>query len=147
MEFRSNISRVDVIKKGSFGGTYFRDIYSGVNNRWYFDSWKEFEELESIDERYCSSDFYDVQLNCYDVEVGTSLRFWEKKSWDNEIDRYGWFQLCFRYWKGRRSEDDQRQINRWKRIISRFVGILKKLIYKGSDSPKNRQALYIGVMN
>ena len=28
MEFRPNISPVDVIKKGAFGGTYFRDIYS-----------------------------------------------------------------------------------------------------------------------
>ena len=43
MEFRPNISPVDVIKKGAFGGTYFRDIYSGANNRWYFDSWKEFK--------------------------------------------------------------------------------------------------------
>ena len=33
MEFRSNISPVDVIKKGAFGGTYFRDIYSRVNNK------------------------------------------------------------------------------------------------------------------
>ena len=40
MEFRSNISPIDVIKKGAFGGTYFRDIYSNVNNRWYKNSWK-----------------------------------------------------------------------------------------------------------
>ena len=33
MEFRSNISPIDVIKKGAFGGTYFRDIYSNVINK------------------------------------------------------------------------------------------------------------------
>ena len=75
MEFRSSISPANVIKKGAFGGNYFRDIYSGVNNRWYFDSWKEFKELESIDKKYYSSDFYDVILNFYGVECGISLRF------------------------------------------------------------------------
>ena len=48
MEFHPNISPIDVIKKGAFGGTYFRDIYSNVNNKWYNNSWKEFKELESI---------------------------------------------------------------------------------------------------
>ena len=30
MGFKPNISHVEVIKRGAFGGTYFRDIYSGV---------------------------------------------------------------------------------------------------------------------
>ena len=30
MKFKPNISPVDLIKKGAFGGTCFRDIYSGV---------------------------------------------------------------------------------------------------------------------
>ena len=73
MGFGPNISPADVIKKGAFGGTYFRDIYSGVNNRWYKNSWKEFKELEGIEKRYYSSDFYDVSLNFYGVECGTIL--------------------------------------------------------------------------
>ena len=120
MEFRPNISPVDVIKKGAFGRTCFRDIFSCVNHRFYKNSWKEFEELESIDKKYYCSDFYDVSVNKYGVECGTSLRFWEEKGWINEIDPYGWLQWYFRYWKGRRSKDDQRQIGRWKRIVSRF---------------------------
>ena len=56
------------------------------------------------------------------------LRFWENKGWINEIDPYGWFQLYFRYWLGRRSQDDERKINRWKRIISRFRGKLVSMI-------------------
>ena len=147
MEFRSNISPVDVIKKGAFDGTYFRDIYSGVTGKFYKDSWKEFKELEGIDRKYYCSDFYDVKLNCHDVEVGTSLRFWENKDWIKPIDRYGWFQWYFRYWKGRRSEDDIRQIGRWKRIVSRFVAILNKMISEGRDNMKIRQFYFIGVMN
>ena len=30
-------------KEGAFGGTYFRDINSGVNEKWHRKSWKEFD--------------------------------------------------------------------------------------------------------
>ena len=96
MEFTPNISPIDVIKKGAFGGTYFRDIYSGVTGKFYKNSWKEFSELKSIDGKYYCSDFYDVKLNCYGVEVETSLKFWESENWIRPIDPYGWFQWYFR---------------------------------------------------
>ena len=38
MEFKPDISPVDVTKKGAVGGSYFRDIYSCVNGKWYRDS-------------------------------------------------------------------------------------------------------------
>ena len=38
MNFKPNISPAEVIKKGAFGGTYFRDIYSSVNDKFYKDS-------------------------------------------------------------------------------------------------------------
>ena len=91
MDFTPNISPVEVIKKGAFGGTYFRDIYSGVNDKFYKDSRKEFEELKGIDNEYYASDFYDININKYSVECGTYLRFWESKGWISEIDPYGWF--------------------------------------------------------
>ena len=40
MDFGTNKTPIEVTKKGAFGGTYFRDIYSGVNDRWYKDSRK-----------------------------------------------------------------------------------------------------------
>ena len=76
MNFRPNISPVEVTKKGAFVDTYFRNIYSGVNDKCYKNSWKEFEELEDIDKKYYPSDFYDVNVNKYGVKCGTSLRFW-----------------------------------------------------------------------
>ena len=91
MEFHPNISPVNVIKKGAFGGTYFRDIYSNITDKFYKNSWKEFKELKNIDKKYYCSKFYDINLNYYKVEVGTSLRFREEKGWINEIDPYGWF--------------------------------------------------------
>ena len=137
MKFNPNVSPVDVIKKGAFGGTYFRDIYSGVTGKFYKNSWKEFKELEGIDGKYYCSDFYDVKLSHYGIECGTSLRFWESKGLIKPIDPYGWFQWYRRYYNGRRSNDDIRRINRWKRIVSRFSGMIKK----GKDSKKIRQIL------
>ena len=128
MDFGANKMPIEVIKEGAFGGTYFRDIYSGINEKWYKNSWKEFVQLKNIDAKFYASDYYDINVNKYGVKCGTSLRFWENKSWINEIDPYGWFQLYFGYLLGRRLEDDERQINKWKKKLSRFRGKLVKMI-------------------
>ena len=26
---------IEIIKEGAFGGTYFRDVYSNINKKWY----------------------------------------------------------------------------------------------------------------
>ena len=38
MDFRPNITPVEVIKKGAFGGAYFRDICSSFDDKWYKNS-------------------------------------------------------------------------------------------------------------
>ena len=38
--FGKNITPFEVIKEGAFGGTYFRDIYSGINGKWCRIPWK-----------------------------------------------------------------------------------------------------------
>ena len=111
MGFGANKTPVEVIREGAFGGTHFRDIYSGVTGKWYKKAWKKFDQLKNY------SDCYNVSVNKYGVKCERSSRFWENKGWVNKIDLYGWFQWCFRYWLGRRSEDDERQINRWKKIV------------------------------
>ena len=34
MEFGVNKTPIEAIKEDAFGGTYLRDIYSGINEKW-----------------------------------------------------------------------------------------------------------------
>ena len=90
MYFGANKTPVEMIKEGAFGGTYFRDLYSGINGEWYKKPWKELDQLKDIDQKFYCSDYYDVSVNKYGVEYGTSLRFWENKGWIDEIDPHVW---------------------------------------------------------
>ena len=89
MDFGGNKTPVEVIREGAFGGTYFRDIYPGVTEKWYKISWKVFNKLKDIDQDFYCSDYYDVGVNKYGVKCGTSLRFRENKGWINKIYPYG----------------------------------------------------------
>ena len=112
IHFSTNKTPVEVIKEGEFGESYFRDIYSGINDKWYTKSWKQFDQLRNIDQNCYCSNFYDISINRYKVKCGTSLRLWENKGWIDSIDPCDWFQWYFRYCLGRRSLDDERKIER-----------------------------------
>ena len=77
MDFGANKTSVELIKEGAFGGTYFRDFYSGVDGKWYRKTWKEFDELKNIDQKFYCSNYCDVSVNKYGIKWRTSLRFWE----------------------------------------------------------------------
>ena len=46
--FGANKRPAEVIKEGAFRGTYFRDIYSGINGKLHEKLWKELDELKII---------------------------------------------------------------------------------------------------
>ena len=60
MDFGANKTPVEIIKEDAFGGTYFREICSGVTGKWYKMSRKEFDQLKDIDHKYYCSSYYDV---------------------------------------------------------------------------------------
>ena len=125
MDFGVNTSPVEVIKEGAFGETYFRDIYTCCKGKWYRKSWKEFNVLKNINQKFYYSDYYDVNVNKYGVKCGPSLRLWKSKGCINKIDPYGWFQWYFTYSFGGGSKDDERQINSLEGIAS---GLRDKLV-------------------
>ena len=42
MDFGANKMPIEVIRQATFGNTYFRDIYSSLNGKWYRKSWWTF---------------------------------------------------------------------------------------------------------
>ena len=116
-EFRPNLTPAEVLRLGSFGGTYFRPITSGVTGERYTTKQvlAEFpkEWFDGLDVKsQLGSKTYDKHVNRYGVKCGGSLDMWESSGWISSIDPYGWFQWYCRFYLGRRSTDDERQIKR-----------------------------------
>lgn len=152
-EFRPNLTPRQIFLLGSFGGTYWRPITSKVTKKSYKNQHKEFPESwwKGIPNKWLTSPVCDLSINNYGVKSGTSLRFWEKKGWMNKQDPYGWVQWYCRFYKGRRTPDDKRQIKRWLRFAGpkgrfkrRIINMIKKKKTKYNDykiSPVIRQGL------
>jgi len=117
-EFRPNMTPKEVLQAGSFGGTYFRPIYSSVTKTKYGpEPWKELPEdwLQGLNiKTQVASIIYDNSKNKYKAKCGASLEEWESSGWMRAQDPYGWFQWYCRFYQGRRTDDDERQIGRWK---------------------------------
>lgn len=124
-EFTPNLTPREMFLLGSFGGTYWRPIYSSVTGKSYTDQWKEFPFLIDIKDPNLMTlpyNEYNKDINRFKVRVGTTLEYWEKKGWIHPQDPYGWVQWYCRFYMGRRSPDDDRQIKRWIQIKNRFKG-------------------------
>jgi len=152
-DFRPNLTPRDMFMLGSFGGTYWRPIKSGVTGKTHKNEHLKYPNSwwKDIPEEHLTSDKCDVSINKYKVSVGTSLEFWESKNWINKLHPYGWVQWYCDFYQGKRCPDDERQIQRWKNLAGprgRFMRFLvTQIIKKGAKwndetiSPKIRQVL------
>jgi len=118
--FRPVFEPSQVIRQGAFGGTYWRPIVSGVTGEAIKDAWKEFPDdwFKGVPAKLLTASWprYDAAVNRYGVKCGGSLDMWESSGWISNIDPYGWFQWYCRFFLGRRSSDDARQIQRWNSV-------------------------------
>ena len=128
-EFKPELTPRQMLKLGVFGGYYFREYIDEYPKDW-------FKGIK------ISPKFKDPKLNFFKVNASKPLAYWQKKGWIRDQDPRGWFQWYCRYYLGRRSLDDERQIKRWK-AIKRHVAQVKKNCKKGDLScrPRQRQAL------
>lgn len=111
-EFTPNLSPKEMFDKGIFGGTYFRKIHSNVLNKNIDNAWKEFPK-KWFNKHPCNLPKENLSINKYKVHSGTSLAYWEQQGWIKKQDPFGWVQWYCRFFQGRRSPDDKRQIKRW----------------------------------
>jgi hypothetical protein len=81
-------------------------------------------------------------LNCFGVNASQSLAVWRRNGWISPQDPRGWFQWYCRYYMGRRSRDDVRQVRRW-RAIRRHIRAIQAHCEQGDLEcrPRQRQAV------
>jgi len=114
--FTPNMTPKEVIQLGSFGGTYFSTVKSRVTGETYTDDYKEFptDWFAGLDKAAkVLNEEYTESVNNFGVKAGQGLRDWEDAGWVAAQDPRGWFQWYCRFYMGRRSVDDERQIARW----------------------------------
>ena len=153
-EFTPNISPKKIFMEGSFidQGGYWREIYSGLLKKKLSNQHKEFKFLNNINETLLINPDKDYKnKNKYGVKCGSSLVDWESKNWIHPQDPYGWVQWYCRFYEGRRTDDDERQIKRWLSFAGpngRFrKNLINKIKKQNSDyddysiSPVIRQSL------
>tara|TARA_B100001250_G_scaffold413101_1_gene446134 strand:+ start:2274 stop:2840 length:567 start_codon:yes stop_codon:yes gene_type:complete len=114
-DFRPNLNPIQIFELGSFGGSYWRSIYSNITKKNYSQSHLDLpnEWWKDIPSHYLTNQNENTKINQYKVHSGTRLEYWESKGWINPIDPYGWVQWYCHFYNGRRTEDDTRQIKRW----------------------------------
>ncbi|KAK9827267.1 hypothetical protein WJX81_005944 [Elliptochloris bilobata] len=119
--FRPTLTPRQVIRAGSFGGIYFNP--KGGRRGIWGDSvdidHKEFpaDWFADLPEKMYLARRYDIETNKYGVKAGQPQAAWEEKGWiKRELDPRGWFHWYCRFYMGRRTEDDDRQIGRWKGV-------------------------------
>ena len=91
--FTPNLTPEEVLRRGSFGGTYFRNIASGVTGKVHVDAWKELPPgwLAGLDVKaMVAAPAYSTQVNTYGVSSGQKLRDWEGSNWITAQDPFGW---------------------------------------------------------
>ncbi|KAB2574495.1 hypothetical protein DBV05_g6854 [Lasiodiplodia theobromae] len=141
-DFTPNKSPEEMLREGCFGGSYFRPLYSKALGITVADDWRELpaEWTAGLDVgRYLTSPTYDPEVNKYGVSCGQSIEEWEAAGWiAHEYDVRGWFQWYCRFWMGRRCDDDERQIGRWRRCVGETGrwrrALLKKYVAVGIRS-------------
>jgi hypothetical protein len=130
--FRPEVTPKQMLALGIFGGVYMRDCTKEFPKDWFTKA--KFQSMDR-NER-------DPKLNFFGVDASQPLVVWQQKGWIHPQDPRGWFQWYCRYYMGRRTEDDARQIRRW-RAMYRHIVQLQKNCRRGDVSchPKQRQAL------
>ena len=127
--FHPELTPKQMLRLGVFGGKYMTDCKSEFPSDWFSDA------------KLCQAE-HDPKLNFFGINASQPLSVWKEKGWIYEEDPRGWFQWYCRYYMGRRSVDDERQIARW-RAVRRHIAQLNKNCPKKDLNcrRKQRQAL------
>jgi len=128
-DFKPELTPKEMLELGVFGGKYMTDCKKEFPASWFAKA-------------KLSPEKRDKNINYFKVHASQPLSVWRKKGWIHKDDPRGWFQWYCRYYMGRRHEDDERQIKRWK-AFRRHASAVKNNC-NAQDlvcRPRQRQAL------
>ena len=108
--FAPELTPRELLELGVFGGKYMTDCRDEFPASW-------FRHAELSPQRR------DPSLNHFGVNASQPLSVWRKNGWVYRDDPRGWFQWYCRYYMGRRSLDDERQIRRWRQMVRHVAQI------------------------
>lgn len=131
-DFKPELTPKQMLELGVFEGKYLNDCKGEFPSSWFSKA-----KIVKPDEKP------NVELNYFKVKSRQPLSVWKEKGWLHKDDNRGWWQWYCRYFIGRRHEDDERQIKRWKSFVARHKAQLVKNCKKGDHTcrPVQRQAL------
>jgi hypothetical protein len=128
-DFDPHLTPKQMLALGVFGGKYLTDCQNEFPKDWF-------------EQARISPDIKDISLNYFGVDASQPLAEWQRKGWIHPQDPRGWFQWYCRYYMGRRSEDDARQIKRWKSFRRHWSAVVKNCEpFDHNCRKKQRQAL------
>jgi hypothetical protein len=133
--FQPNVTPEEMLRGGIFGGTAFRPFYSIVLGQ-PLSAQADLDEFPA--EWYSGlkmrkmlmSQEYDPEVNRFGVKSGQTLEEWEQAGWIRRQDPRGWWQWYFRFYLGRRTSDDARQISRWQKACGPSGRFKRSLVTK-----------------
>jgi hypothetical protein len=123
--FRPQLTPRQMLELGVFGGKYMTDCAAEYPPDWFAHA------------RLCH-ERHEPDLNCFGVNASQPLSVWRAKGWIYCDDPRGWFQWYCRYFLGRRSPDDERQIRRW-RAMRRHIAQIRRNCPPGDMTCRQRQ--------
>ena len=128
-QFRPELTPKQMLELGVFGGKYLTDCRGEFPAGWFVRA-------------KLSPARRDARLNYFGVNASQSLAVWRRNGWIRPQDPRGWFQWYCRYYMGRRSADDARQIRRWRAMVRHATAIRKHCEHGDLECRrKQRQAL------
>jgi hypothetical protein len=132
--FTPNKSPEEMIREGCFGGSYYRPLRSRKLGITVEDDWKDDLPTSWIEglrvNTFLTNPNYDANVNKFKVSCGQSIEEWEAAGWiSHKHDVRGWFQWYIRFFQGRRCEDDDRQVSRWKKCVGE-TGRWRRMLLK-----------------
>ena len=124
-DFHPELTPRKMLELGVFGGKYMTDCRAEFPASWFARA------------RLCPA-WRDPALNCFGVNASQSLAVWRRHGWIHPQDPRGWFQWYCRYYTGRRTADDERQIRRWA-AAARHVAAIMQNCERGDLECRRRQ--------